>query len=160
MKEIKPPSKMVASTFSIFLAGSIEMGTASSWQDEVVKALESINGIVLNPRRDSWDSTWIQEEGNGIFNEQVTWELAGILDTANLVVFYFDPNTKAPVTMLELGLTLASHKECLVCCPKGFWRKGNIDITCKRFGVPVIETLESLISHIIEKGNNHVHYQS
>lgn len=79
---------------------------------------------------------------------------------SNLVCFYFDPNSKSPITLLELGLVLGSGKETIVCCPKGFWRKGNIDVTCGRFGVEVLDSLPELIKRIIEKRKNYVYHQS
>ena len=29
-----------------------------------------------------------------------------------------------------------------MCCPEGFWRKGNVDIVCERFGIPCVEDFE------------------
>jgi len=57
---------------------------------------------------------------------------------------YFDPNTKSPISLLELGLHANSGK-MIVCCPKGFWRKGNVDIVCERYDVPVVCDIDSLI---------------
>ena len=87
----------------VFLAGSIEMGTAEKWQDKVVTALADINTIVLNPRRDDFDPKASQEADNPYFAEQVNWELDA-LEVADVLVFYFDPNTKSPITLMELGL--------------------------------------------------------
>ena len=150
---ITPPHEYTKQGKSVFLAGSIEMGAAVSWQQDIIDELSGTNCTILNPRRAAWDSSWTQEESNPVFNEQVAWELDGILKNADLVCFYFDPNTKSPVTLLELGLVLASGKECLVCCPLGYWRKGNVDITCRRYGVEVIDSLPTLISKLTAKLN-------
>lgn len=82
--------------FSIFLAGSIEMGKAAFWQDKVARELSSLDIDILNPRRDDWDSSWKQEIENAQFREQVEWELKG-LSLCDHVLFYFDPNTKSPI---------------------------------------------------------------
>jgi hypothetical protein len=37
--------------------------------------------------------------------------------------------------------------------PKGFWRRGNVQIVCHRFGVPLVETREELTEKIKEKLN-------
>jgi len=33
----------------------------------------------------------------------------------------------------------------IVCCPEDFWRKGNVDIVCERYGVDQVDTLDELI---------------
>jgi hypothetical protein len=39
----------------------------------------------------------------------------------------------------------------IVCCPEGFWRKGNVDIVCKYYEVRQVATLEDLISEALRK---------
>lgn len=140
---VKAPEKYTLSSPAIFLAGSIEMGAAVNWQDKVTKALESRDVIILNPRRDDWDSSWKQEMENAQFREQVEWELQAMED-ATRILMYFDPATKSPISLLELGIHAHSGK-LIVCCPEGFWRKGNVDIVCKRYGIHTVGTLDELI---------------
>jgi hypothetical protein len=146
MKEIKPPKRYRDPNFeSVFLAGSIEMGTAVNWQRKVVSELSSKEVVIYNPRRDDWDSSWKQELNNPQFYEQVTWEL-DYLDICDYIFMYFDPNTKSPISLLELGLhACGGSKTIIVCCPQGFWRKGNVDIVCQRYSIPVFENLDTAI---------------
>lgn len=139
------PEKLEFDTPSIFLAGSIEMGKAENWQQKVTKALEDEEVAVLNPRREDWDSSWSQEITNPKFYEQVTWELKA-LRIANCILMYFDPDTFSPISLLELGLYAQSGK-LVVCCPKGFWRKGNVDIVCEKYGIIQFDTLDELIKY-------------
>lgn len=152
MKEIKAPTRIdISHDVSVFLAGSIEMGTAENWQDRLARELETWNVTLLNPRRDDWDSSWEQKKENQQFNEQVTWELEH-MEKANIIVFYFDPNTKSPITLLELGLAATRNPgQCIVCCPNGFWRKGNVDIVSERYGMTLVESLEDLIRSLKSK---------
>lgn len=148
MIELKPLKRIVGhynSWPTVFLAGSIEMDKAEPWQAKVVNDLKSIDVVVLNPRREDWDSSWKQEMSDPQFMGQVTWELDGI-DQADIVAFYFDPKTKSPVTLLELGLCIGKNQRIIVCCPDGFWRKGNIEIVCKRNNVLLVETYSELIT--------------
>ena len=131
---------------SLFLAGSIEMGAASPWQDEVIAALAGWPGTILNPRRPDWDSSWRQSIDDPQFRAQVEWELDG-LERATHIAMYFDPATRAPVTLLELGLHARSGR-LTVACPDGFWRKGNLEVVCARYGVPLLPDLASLIAAI------------
>jgi hypothetical protein len=54
-----------------------------------------------------------------------------------------NPATRAPVSLLELGL-FARTKRMVVCCPDGYWRKGNVEIVCERYGVDTVQTLDEL----------------
>ncbi len=150
MKLVKAPEPYSSEKIpTIFLAGSIEGDTAANWQEEITAALSSEDVLILNPRRDSWDATWKQEITNPQFKEQVDWELDG-LDHSDLAVMYFDKNTKSPISLLELGLYAASGK-MVVCCPEGFWRKGNVDVVCARYNVPQVDNLKSLIDYVKNK---------
>ena len=146
MREIKAPARGVLET-RVFLAGSIEMGAAEQWQERVVGALSGVDGfVILNPRREEWDNSWEQRADDSRFAEQVGWEL-DMLDAADIVAMYLAPNTKSPVSLLELGLCARSGK-LRVCCPDGFWRKGNVEMVCARYHVPLFETLDDLISDL------------
>ena len=56
---------------SIFLAGTIDMGNSIDWQTETIKRLADRDVNVFNPRRDGWDSSWVQREDNEQFRSQV-----------------------------------------------------------------------------------------
>jgi hypothetical protein len=143
---LKPPSPLRFDTAlpSVFLAGSIDMGTADDWQRRFEQALSDTRGVVLNPRRDVWVPSWSQSIDDPNLREQVEWELAA-QEMATCIVMYFAEATKAPITLLELGLFARSGK-VVVCCADGFWRKGNVEITCARYGVPIVPTLGDLLS--------------
>lgn len=143
--EIQAPNRydMFADKAKVFLGGSIEMGKAADWQQAVVSAIKDLDVVILNPRRKDWDSSLKQELTDPRFVEQVTWELQALEDS-DIIVIYFDPTTKSPISLLELGLH-ARQKGILVCCPEGFYRKGNVDITCQKYNVPVFPDLNALV---------------
>lgn len=153
MMEIKAPKPYKIYDEAIprvFLAGSIEMGKAVDWQTQVAQSMGLKNVILLNPRRNDWDSTWHQDSDK--FKEQVNWELDALTD-ADIIVMYFDPATMSPISLLELGL-FAQQKQAgnfIVCCPEGYWRKGNVDIVCQRFGLTMTNSLGEMISHLLSK---------
>jgi hypothetical protein len=147
MKVIKAPNPIGKDERNmIFLAGSIEMGAAINWQEQITAVLEGKDITILNPRRDDWDSSWVQDIHNPQFREQVEWELDA-LNMADFIIMYFDPATKSPISLLELGLH-ARNPALVVCCPVGFWRKGNVDIVCKKYDVPQVDTLDELITKL------------
>ncbi len=147
MKVIKPPQKLKINGKSVFLAGSIEMGKAENWQEKVERLLKDSNWTALNPRRDDWDSSWKQGIEHKQFREQVEWELLA-QEKADVILMYFDITTKSPISLLELGL-FASSGKMIVVCPEGFYRKGNVDITCKRYGVKQADTIEEAVKEIL-----------
>ena len=136
----------------VFLAGSIEMGKAEDWQSKVENLMSNENVSIYNPRRDDWDSSWKQTIEDDKFREQVNWEL-NALDRAEIIILYLDPETKSPISLLELGLH-AHDGKLMVCCPDGFYRKGNVDIVCAKYNVPMYETIEELVAAAIVKINS------
>lgn len=152
MKEIKAPNKVSRkSTFgkeTLFLAGSIEMGKAEPWQAKIVDALKDVKDLfIFNPRRDNWDPSWKQETTNYEFVRQVKWEREG-LEQAGITVFYFDPETISPITLLELGRYGPDANSCCVCCPPEYFRRGNVEIFCEDNNIELVNTLNELIDYI------------
>lgn len=152
MIELKAPSRAFPQDgkvrATIFLAGSIEMGKAENWQQKVVRLLADEDVVILNPRRDDWDSSWVQKKENKQFNEQVTWELES-QEAADIILMYFDPKTQSPITLLELGLFI-KEKHIIICCPEGYFRKGNVDIVCERYGATEVKSIEEVVAVVKE----------
>lgn len=163
MREIKAPNEFredntEKSTLKIFLAGSIEMGKAKNWQEKVKEQIADMEIYgewsqkkeikILNPRRDDWDSSWEQSIHNSQFREQVEWELRA-MEAADIILLWFEPDTKSPISLLELGL-FANSEKMAVYCPEGFWRKGNVDVVCEKYGIPHFETEKDFIDFMNE----------
>lgn len=139
---------------TLFLAGSIEMGNCEDWQTRVAKQLEDKDVAIFNPRRDDWDASWEQSIHNAQFRGQVEWELDH-LEQADIILMYLDPATKSPISLMELGLY--ASKGIIVCCPDGFWRKGNVEVVCARNGVPIYSNLDDavdMVKTLIDVWNN------
>jgi hypothetical protein len=150
MREVKAPARPELEK-RVFLAGSIEMGAAEQWQQRVVDGLSDVDAVViLNPRRPDWDAAWRQEAADPRFLEQVSWEL-DMLEMADVVVMYLAPGTRSPVSLLELGLCARSGK-LRVCCPPGYWRRGNVEVVCQRYGIPLFAALDELIADLRAPG--------
>lgn len=144
-KIIKPPHPIeTEGKPSVFLAGTIDNGQAADWQAEVENSLGDQDIVILNPRREQWDSSWAQTIDNPQFKEQVDWELMG-LDRADAIFMYFASGSQSPITLLEFGLHAASGKVILV-SPPGFWRRGNLEVVAARYQVPLFEEIEAGLS--------------
>lgn len=145
-KIVYPPAKVELEGPSVFLAGAIDQDKAARWQDKIEQALAGVDCTVLNPRRRNWDSSWKQEMSNPQFREQVEWELDG-MDMVDCVAVCLPAESKAPISLLELGLH-ASAGNVIVHCPPGYWRKGNVDIVCARYGVPTFDDFDEFVAEI------------
>ena len=155
-KVIKPTTENqnpLNGSIKIFLAGSIEMGAAEDWQVRIEKFLEDQNVTIYNPRRDDWDSSWTQEESNPQFNYQVNWEISKLIDS-DVIFMYFSPQTKSPISLLELGM-FSRDQKMIVCCPDGFWRKGNVEVVCTRFKIPMFDDFNKALGSLLSTVNSH-----
>jgi hypothetical protein len=144
----KAPSAFPKDGYKIFLGGVIDMGKGEPWHETVIQELDSFDVTILSPKRDDWDSSWEQSLQDERFVEQVEWELKA-QESSDLCLYVFATSekeakkSKAPITLLELGLHATDNT--IVCCPEGYFRKGNVDVVCRRYGIPVYNTLEELL---------------
>lgn len=145
-------SSVKKETFKIFLAGSIEQGKAEEWQTKLEKYLEKYDLAIFNPRRLDYQPDAEQSKDNPYFRNQVEWELEHI-EKADLVVFYIDPNTKSPITLMEIGIVAKDvytmKKRGIIYCPKGFYRKGNVDIVGEWFDFSIANSMKEFGKKIL-----------
>lgn len=153
--------KAISSAFatgapSVFLAGSIENGAADDWQVKAIKALSAAfdDIVIVNPRRVNWNPNLVQSIHEPEFKHQVTFELDHI-EKVDTVLVWIDPSTKSPITLLELGLLSGSVymgdiNRTVVGCPQGFYRRGNVEVVCDRYRIPLVETFGDLIQRTSE----------
>jgi len=130
---------------AIFLAGSIDNGIAPDWQKEVLLALKDKDVMLMNPRRKDWDSN----AGDKEVELQVNWELDA-MEYANYVIMYLAEGSKAPISLLELGLEAKSGRIIVAAHPT-YYRRVNVKVVCERNSIPLYETLDELIQAITEK---------
>ena len=122
------------------------MGNSEDWQAKVSKELKNEKVILLNPRRDDWNTAWKPVKEEPEFRKQVEWEL-NALENADYIIMYFGKDSKSPISLLEMGLYAKSGK-LLVICPDGFWRKGNVDITAEKYGVKQFDSIENVLDYL------------
>lgn len=65
-------------------------------------------------------------------------------EAADVIAIYLSPEAQAPISLLELGLFARSGKIVCVACPDGFWKKGNVEIICNRFGIDFVDDMVAL----------------
>jgi hypothetical protein len=135
--------------FSVFLAGSV---AGNDWRSDLVKRLDDTDIIFLDPRSDDYSS--MEHIANDpLFRAQVEWETGG-LEKANAIVLYFNPDSEAPISLLEFGLFARSGR-MIVRCPEGYPHKGYVDILCGRYNVGQVETLDEITNAILSRYKKH-----
>ena len=121
------------------------MGRAVKWQQRFEDEFEGfeIDVDLYNPRgRETYDEA-DQSMAHESFEKQVDWEQHG-LETADLIIMYFDKDAMSPISLLELG-QFAGARNMIVCCSDGYWRKGNVDYITKKYHIPTAKDLDELI---------------
>jgi len=154
MYEYKAPEQYPTDDgkLSIFLAGTIDNGMSDNWQEELTKLLMPYDINILNPRRDDWSP---DTPVDGL-RTQINWEMDA-LNNAMLIVMYLAPNSKSPISMMELGLH--SNQPIVVCCPDGFWRKTNVEVVCERADIPLSHDKEEFFNKIVSLVKQETEYE-
>jgi len=137
-----PSELSLCGKYKIFLAGSIDNGSAEDWQEIVAKRFAHIDEVVLfNPRRDNWDASATSDE----VMKQIAWEQK-YLELADFRFFVFLPNSMSPITLLELGKHL--YRPGVVYCPKEYWRYANVscEVATSDY-LTLVEDFDQMINH-------------
>ncbi|OAK98326.1 hypothetical protein IQ06DRAFT_31110 [Phaeosphaeriaceae sp. SRC1lsM3a] len=142
-----PPVRPSVQRPSVIFYGAIQSEPA--WQSILAASLSDLPIDILDPRRDDWDSSWVEDISFPKFKEQVEWEM-DFAKVADVVVFYFPPGALTPIALLELGMYAATGK-VVVCCPEGFYKRGNVQMVCSRYGIDLLEDLDSLKDNVRAK---------
>ena len=69
------------------------------------------------------------------------------MEYADIIIMYFAPGSQSPISLMEFGM-YAKSKKLMVICPEGFWRKGNVDIVCKKYQTKTFESFDELVDQI------------
>jgi hypothetical protein len=121
-------------TLSVFLAGTIDNGDSSNWQEDLINKCKDLNVTFYNPRR----KEWMQNPTSEDMEKQIKWEQEH-LDKADLIVMFLLDGSKSPISLLELGL-YAQSKKIFVFCNPAFYRWDNVRLTCDKYHIPLLRT--------------------
>lgn len=133
----------------VFLAGSIENGSATNWQESFYELVlnklrlasfrKMSDVLFFNPRRKEWNPN----ADNSELKTQILWEL-NYLDSSKIVFFYFAKGTISPISLLELGLMIPQDDvELVVVCEDDYFRSTNVNQTLEFFkGQNILSTLD------------------
>ncbi|GKT60055.1 hypothetical protein ColTof4_00196 [Colletotrichum tofieldiae] len=131
---------------SVFFAGTTSKG---DWRKDLAESISHLPVTVFNPFRPDWDSTWKEDISDARFKGQVEWELE-MQERADIIVVYFEPDTEAHISLLELGLCARSGK-AIVACSELYKKRGNVQAVCARYGIPLVDNFEGLQEKLVSK---------
>ncbi len=127
----------------IFLAGSIDSQVQTNWRKRVTGKLEGSN-YILDPTNRKHD-----ELNDVQMKKHIEWELDA-LSMADKIVLNFLPKGMSPISLVELGLYVAT-KKLIVVCPKDFYKSRYVFTLCKRYNTPIYHEIdEALNTHFKE----------
>ena len=119
----------------------------------LLEAVNLDNLVVLNPRRDSFDLN------DGMSETQIRWERDN-LQRSDITLFWFSSGPSVqPITLYELGkYTVRNKPGLMVGCDPDYSRKFDVEFQCKLEGIPVNNSLESMVDRIVEFCRMPKHY--
>lgn len=135
---------------SVFLAGTTSKIDTSDWRESLSTSLSDVPVTIYNPYRTDWDSSWCEDIDFAPYREQVEWELDKQVK-ADIVVVYFHPATQAPISLLEFGICARVPGKAIVVCPEGYWKRGNVQIVCKKFGIEMVDNVAGLREAVLKR---------
>ena len=148
-----PSNKAPRGDKTVFLAGSTNKVEEGDWRERLTTSLSELPITIYNPHRTDWDSSWRESVDFMPYREQTEWEL-NKQDEADIVAFYFHPETMAAVSLLELGLCARVPGKAVVLCPEGYWKRGNVHIVCERLGIEMVDGVDGLRAAIVKRLSN------
>jgi hypothetical protein len=147
MIEIQAPKRVPAPGKKIFLAGAIT--GAPEWQSDLLKKLEPLQGLALNPRRENFPI-----DDPSAAEVQITWEF-DMLKDSDVISFWFPKETVAPIALLELGKWLMSSKPLVIGVHPKYERRQDVEIQTglQRPDIKIVYSLEDLSDQIASLWN-------
>lgn len=142
--------KPLPNSKKVFLAGTIDSGDSEDWQHEICRYFEGkedskLSMTIYNPRREEWP-----DDGSKEVKKQIRWE-HNKMDDADLIVMNILPDSKSPISLMEIGMYSKDDKLHVFCQPD-FYRFDNVEMVCKKYGIPLHKTNKvEEICRIIEK---------
>lgn len=135
----------------VFLAGTIDDGISRDWQSASTFLMTKIlsaakdDTTFYNPRRRHWNPEASEEE----IEKQIRWEIHK-MDDSDIILMNFLPESKSPITLLELG-HYVGKKKMIVACPKEFYRYTNVRVMCDIFGIELVHSEAEAMLALIQE---------
>ncbi|GAB1856239.1 hypothetical protein MHTCC0001_10740 [Flavobacteriaceae bacterium MHTCC 0001] len=125
----------------VFLAGSIDLKLKGDWRSELINIVGDkvhfIDPTISN--HDELDDIQMKKH--------INWELDA-LNLADKVFLNLLPDSKSPISLIELGMYVRTSK-LIVVCPEAFYQSRYIKTLCEKYNVPLFDSLNSAVNSLI-----------
>lgn len=121
----------------VFLAGSIDNRYFGNWRKTIIEEIGDSN-IILDPTNTNHDKLSDEE-----MKLHIQWELDA-LSKADIILLNFLSDSKSPISLVELGLYVASNK-LIVICPKEFYKSKYVYTLCEKYNTPIFDTINKAL---------------
>jgi Nucleoside 2-deoxyribosyltransferase like len=127
---------------SLFLAGGIS--NCPDWQSELLELLSDTDWLLINPRREDFDSS-----NPAMTEAQIAWEHRH-LRLATAIAFWFPPQTLCPITLYELGAWSMTQKPLFIGVDPQYKRRLDVleQTRLVRPDVRIVDSLEGLAAQL------------
>ncbi len=142
MRVIQAPEALDGPELSVYLSGGIP--TNDDWHARFIALLADSSLVLIDPRRINYP--W---EDPAAVEVQVRWERRH-LRQASAILFWFPPETLAPITLYELGAYSMTDKPLFVGVHPDYQRRIDVMVQTglARPDAPILSTLEELAARI------------
>jgi hypothetical protein len=142
MNYIEAPDEFRGSGPAVFLAGGIS--DTDDWQSHVVRSLQDLDVAVLNPRWAQFPQGDAEES-----RRQIAWEHRH-LERADLVAFWFPPQTLCPIALFELGACCTARIPLIIGAHPSYGRRFDLEsqLALRRPDVKIACTLQEFTEQI------------
>ena len=123
---------------SIFLAGSMDTQLSHNWRKQVMDAY--LGGYNF------FDPTNSNYKKLNAFDMKlhIQWELDA-LAMSDKILLNFLPDALSPISLVELGLYVASNK-LIVVCPKEFYKSSYVHALCEKYSTPMFNKINTALT--------------
>lgn len=127
----------------VFLAGGIS--DTDDWQARFLERVEGHDLTVMNPRRKAFPMGDVHEG-----RRQIEWEWRH-LQQADLVAFWFPPQTLCPITLLELGACCSANVPLVVGSDLAYARRFDLQVQLglRRPEVELLDSIEAVAAQVV-----------
>ncbi len=126
----------------VFLAGSIDLDLAGDWRKKVIEEMEDSMHF-FDPIRIDHDKL-----DDLKMKKHIEWELDA-LSLSDKILLNFSPNSKSPISLVELGLYVQSSK-LIVVCPDQFYQRRYVEVLCDKYNTPFFDGLDKAIEYLMD----------
>jgi len=128
---------------SIFLAGSMDTNINGNWRQDVINRLDDDYNF-FDPTNNNHSTLH-----NYQMRAHIKWELDA-LKMADKIILNFIPNAQSPISLVELGLHVATSK-LIVICPKEFYKYRYVNVLCKEYDTPFFHSINEALDTLNTK---------